>query len=216
MSAPGGGSSRPGRSLRAEIREGVGWLWRHRLLRDLALLLGLMNLWFFAGFAVLVLFAQDVLGLDEVGLGLLMTAMAAGAVTAGVLGGRLAERVGTSKVLWLGSFGSAFTLLAIAPASDPWIVALAFAATGFAGTTWNVVTVSLRQQMIPDELLGRVNSVYRFLGWGGMPVGALIGGLLAGAYGLRAPFYVGGTSLLVVSVMAAPGFTSARLRSEGL
>jgi len=74
---------------------------------------------------------------------------------------------------------------------------------------WNVVTVSLRQSVIPDHLLGRVNSVYRFLGWGGMPVGALIGGLLASSYGLRAPFWVGGGCLLAASVIATPRLLSA-------
>ena len=62
---------------------------------------------------------------------------------------------------------------------------------GFTVTLWNVVTVSLRQQIVPADLLGRVNSVYRMLGWGLMPLGALAGGFVAHAGGLRAP-YVGG------------------------
>jgi hypothetical protein len=59
------------------------------------------------------------------------------------------------------------------------IVAVCFAAYGFTALLWNVVTVSLRQVMIPDEILGRVNSVYRFLGWGAMPIGTILGGVLA-------------------------------------
>ena len=65
---------------------------------------------------------------------------------------------------------------------------------GFAVTMWNVVTVSLRQQVVPAHLLGRVNSVYRMLGWGLMPLGALAGGFVAHAAGLRAPYIVGACS----------------------
>ena len=69
---------------------------------------------------------------------------------------------------------------------------------------WNVVTVSLRQAVVPDVLLGRVNSAYRLVGWGTMPIGALLGGLLADVFGLRAPFFVGGVVTLVLGVAMIP------------
>lgn len=200
---------RPATGIGSEIAEGVRWLWANSLLRILALLLGLMNLWFMAGFSVLVLFSQDILGLNELGFGLLATAMAAGSVIGGLMAGRLAKQFGTGPLLLLGSFGTALTQLAIAPLSNAWLVATALGGAGFAGVVWNVITVSLRQSVIPDHLLGRVNSVYRFLGWGGMPIGALIGGLLASGYGLRAPFWVGGVVLLVASTAASPKLLAA-------
>jgi len=202
-------------TIRSEIAEGIQWLRGNRVLRTLALLLGLMNLWFMAGFSVLVLFAEDILGLDEVGFGLLATAMAAGSVIGGLVAGRLAKRFGSGPLLLIGAFGTALGQLAVAPLSNAWVVALALAVTGFAGVVWNVVTVSLRQSVIPDQLLGRVNSVYRFLGWGGMPIGALIGGLLASSNGLRAPFWVGGVALLIASTVATPRlFAADRLLAE--
>ncbi|MGZ4797711.1 MAG: hypothetical protein ACXV8T_17610, partial [Acidimicrobiia bacterium] len=70
---------------------------------------------------------------------------------------------------------------------------------GFAGLVWNVITVSMRQALVPDHLLGRVNSAYRLIGWGTMPLGALAGGLLADAFGLRAPFLVGGVAALLLA-----------------
>ena len=76
--------------------------------------------------------------------------------------------------------------------SNALAVAALFWISGLFGTVWNIITVSLRQQIVPDHLLGRVNSVYRFLGWGSMPLGALAGGLLADAFGLRVPWLVGG------------------------
>ena len=72
---------------------------------------------------------------------------------------------------------------------------------GLVGVTWNVVTVSLRQAIIPDELLGRVNSVYRFLGWGMMPIGAALGGIIASAFGLRATYWIGGAVLLAMALL---------------
>ena len=201
------------RSLRSEIAEGVGWLRRHRLLRTLAVLLGLMNLWFTAAFSILVLFAQDILDLGDVGFGILGTSMAFGSVLAGVVTSRLDERFGPGPLLLTGAFGIALTQLIVGPLSDPWLVGLALAASGFFAVMWNVVTVSLRQTIIPDELLGRVNSVYRFLGWGGMPIGALIGGVLADQFGLRAPFYVGGAFLVVATILAAPVLTTREVEA---
>lgn len=210
---PDRGGTRP--HLGREIAEGVRWLWGHRLLRSLALLLGLMNLWLTAGFAVLVLFATERLGLDEVGFGLLLTATAIGSVLGGIVAGRLAARLGAPALLVVGALGTAAGQLALAPLEQPLVAGLVLAVGGFAGVVWNVVTVSLRQRLIPDHLLGRVNSVYRFLGWGGMPVGALVGGLLADAFGLAAPFVVGGLVLLAAAAVALPGIVGeARRRVE--
>jgi MFS family permease len=205
--------SAPKPTIRAEIAEGVRWLWRHRLLRDLAILLSLMNMWAMAGFAVMVLFAQEILGLGDVGFGLLLISPAFGSVLGGLYTSRFVERYGAGPVLWFGCFGTAVGMLLMAPLSNPWLMGVVLCFWGLAGVGWNVVTVSLRQTIIPDHLLGRVNSVYRFLGWGSMPIGALAGGLLAGEFGLRAPFWVGGTVLLLASLVIAPGLTTANVEA---
>jgi hypothetical protein len=100
--------------------------------------------------------------------------------------------------------------------SNALVVGAAIAVFSFSAVMWNVVTVSLRQELIPDHLLSRVNSVYRFFGWGMMPVGTLLGGmlvrvvedLLGRAVGLRSPFAVGALVYLGVFVVAAPTLTS--------
>jgi len=206
-----GGDEQTSRSLPAEIGEGLRWLWGHRLLRNLALLLGLLNMWATAGFAVMVLFAQEILGLDEVGFGLLLSCPAVGSLLGGLFTERLVARIGTGPVIWFGCFGASLSVLLVAPFSTALVVGPVLGLMGLAGAAWNVVTVSLRQQIIPDHLLGRVNSVYRFLGWGSMPLGALAGGLLADTFGLRAPFWIGGAILIVASAYFAPGFTSANV-----
>jgi MFS family permease len=80
---------------------------------------------------------------------------------------------------------------------------------GFFATMWNVVTVTLRQTIVPAELLGRVNSAYRMIGWGPLPLGALAGGFAAHAIGLRAPYVIGGLMMAAGLVAAAPALRSA-------
>ena len=159
-----------------EMRAGWDWLRRHRVILQLALILGGLNAAHMAGLTVLVLYSQEVLGLGAVGHGMLLTAGAAGGVAGGFLCPALAKRLGAERSLWIA--------LAFMPvpfvglylfSSVPLTVALLFLET-FVAVLWNVVTVSYRQRAIPDALLGRVNSIYRFFGWGMMPLGALAGG----------------------------------------
>ena len=191
------------RRMAAEIGEGLGWLWRHPTLRTLALLLGTYNLLGTAAFAVVVLFAQDVLGVGDVGFGVLFTGGAAGSVVGGLTVARLAGRLGRARVL----VGSAVVIgaaqLAQGLVSDAWVFGGLFVVSGYAVVAWNVVTVSLRQALIPDELLGRVNSVYRFFGWGAMPLGAMLGGALAEVAGLRAPFVAGGAAAIAATLLGS-------------
>jgi hypothetical protein len=84
-----------------------------------------------------------------------------------------------------------------------------FTVNGYSVTMWNVVTVSLRQQVVPGELLGRVNSVYRMIGWGLFPVGAMAGGFAAQEFGLRAPYTLGGMVAAVAAVAALPALARA-------
>ncbi|MBK5287758.1 MAG: MFS transporter [Acidimicrobiia bacterium] len=200
------GSFRPERTaaptptVRSDIREGLRWLFAHRLLRSLAIALGVMNLLGMAAMTMLVLYAKDVLHLTNVEFGLLLTAEAAGAVLGASVAPRLARRVGNGTAMTLAIALAGASMLVPGLWSQPTAVAASLALGGFGGLVWNVLTVSLRQQLVPDELLGRVNSAYRLLGWGTMPVGAIAGGLIADAYGLRAPFLVSGTMALLLAV----------------
>jgi len=94
-------------------------------------------------------------------------------------------------------------------APDACAAGLMMAANGFVVTMWNVVTVSLRQRIVPAELLGRVNSVYRMLGWGLMPLGAVAGGFVAHAAGLWAPYLIGGFLSMLALAPALPVLLSS-------
>ncbi len=197
-------AGRPKVRLRAQIGEGLRWLTSHHLLRIVAVLLGVSNFAGQMGQATLVLLATQTLHISTRGYGLVLAATAVGSVLGGLLNPLLTRRLGLlpSLILSMGAVSAVFVGIGLAP--DPITMAVLMAADGFFVTMWNVVTVSLRQQIVPSALLGRVNSVYRMLGWGLIPVGALAGGFLAHAAGLRAPYIVAGIICGLTLLAAIP------------
>ena len=190
--------------IRTQIAEGLRWLAGHRLLRVVAVLLGIYNFANQMGQAVLVLLATQTLHVSARGYGLLLAASAVGSVVGGLLNPILTRRMGMLPSLVLPALIDAAAFVGIGLAPGPVVVAALLASQGFAVTMWNVVTVSLRQQVVPGHLLGRVNSVYRMLGWGLMPLGALAGGFVAHAAGLRAPYIAAGLLCGLSALVAFP------------
>ena len=204
----------PGRArttLRADISEGVRWLWDHRLLRTLAVMLGTWNMLELATVSTLVLFALETLGIGEIGFGMLSASFVIGSIVGSFVAAGLSRRIGPGTTLVLQVATSAVASGVIALASNPILVGAMFAIHGFTSVTWNVITVSMRQSIIPDRLLGRVNSVYRLVGWGSMPVGAALGGLLADGFGLRAPYVVAAVALAAMAVIASKLITNREI-----
>ncbi|HYB47387.1 MAG TPA: MFS transporter [Streptosporangiaceae bacterium] len=142
------------------------------------------------------------------GYGFLLAVSAVGSVLGGLVCPLLTRRLGILPSLVIGGGMDAAVFVGIGLAPGPAVAAVMLAGQGFAVTMWNVVTISLRQRIVPSALLGRVNSVYRMLGWGLMPIGALAGGFVAHAAGLRAPYIVGGL-LCGLSLLAALPFLLA-------
>ncbi|MCO8127178.1 MFS transporter [Acidimicrobiia bacterium EGI L10123] len=192
--------------MRTDIAEGLRWLRNHRLLRGLAVLLGAMNFTSTMLFAVFPLYAvgeESALGLSGFGFGVLLTTTAAGSTIGSLLSARLVTRFGRGPMLWSTLVASVAVPIVIAATSNALVVGAAFAVFGLAVILWNVITVSLRQTIIPDRLLGRVNSVYRFLGWGSMPLGSLAGGAAAALWGVRTTFVLSGLLMAVPIVVFA-------------
>jgi MFS family permease len=205
--------------MRAQIADGLRWLWQHRLLRMLALTLATMNGISAAALATYVLFVQEILLLDGLGFGLLLAAGSLGGVLGSVLAPTMTKRLGSGPSLFFAVIMPIISFSATALTSNVIVVGAAFAAFGFTAVMWNVVTVSLRQTLIPDGLLGRVNSVYRFFGWGAMPIGTILGGALVNLVeatanrdlGLRAPFVLGALVYALIAITVSPRLTSARI-----
>ncbi len=217
--AAGSDSDSAGSGWVGEAKEGFIWLWRHPLLRPLAISLGLFNLLGTGILAVLVLFAQEVLRTSSTEFALLMTAGAVGGVIGGWTASRLADLFGDGPSLWI-AVGVNGVMTTAAGLVSQWpIVWVTFAVSTVFAVLWNVITVSFRQTVIPDELLGRVNSVYRLFGWGMIPIGAMVGGLIvtvSESFGggrelaLRMPFLVLGAGHVLLLAYAAPRLTSAK------
>ncbi len=197
-------SGEPRGSLSAEVRSGLRWLWSHRLLRGLAIALGLTNFGFQMSQALFVLYAQDLLHVSETYFGVLLGVMGLGSILGGLIGDRVVKRVGKLFALYSSICVGIAALLAVGTLPITWFITLMAALEAFAATLWNIVSVSLRQQIVPDHMFGRVNSVYRWFGWGSMPLGALAGGVVASQYGLRAPYFTGAIAIfLALLVMLA-------------
>lgn len=192
-----------------DLREGLEWLWRHRLLRTLAVLLGVTNMAATFGGSILVKFAAEELGVSNSGFGLLLALMSIGSVIGGLLGDRIASHLGSKRALVSAYSLFGLTEIGIGLARSAVVVAAFSVVQGLAGTVWNVITVSMRQRVIPPELFGRVNSAYRWIGTGSIGLGALIGGQIAYRFDLRAPYLVGGTvTLLALAAMLRTLVTS--------
>lgn len=207
------------RPWRTEMAEGFRWLWDHNFLRHLAIILGLLNAIGSITFAAMVLFAQEILGTSATEFALLNTGGAIGGIVGGWTASAVSKRIGTGPSLYLTLIGGGVTSLVIGFSGWWPIVWLMFAIYMGLGTVWNVITVSLRQTIIPDELLGRVNSVYRFFAWGMIPIGSLIGGAMvvgvdavaSREMALRFPWFAAAALHVVLFVYAAPKLTTARI-----
>ena len=195
-------------SFKADLTEGLQWLWANKLIRTLAIMLGITNMTVMFGDAIFVKYAAVELGVTGRAYGFLLALTAIGSILGGLLGEKIAKRLGVAQSIVYSYFvfGAVGIIYFFVP--NIWAVAIAASFKGVASTTWNVVTVSLRQRIIPTELFGRVNSVYRFIGTGSIGIGALIGGQIAYSTNLRMPFLV--AAIIGLGALAIGGPTLYR------
>jgi predicted MFS family arabinose efflux permease len=148
---------------------------------------------------VFVLFAVDPgpVGLSEAGFGILTAGLGVGSLIGTWVAVPTERRLGRVRTLTVSVVLGAATQAVPALTARPLPVAASLVVSGLSMVLWNVVTVSLRQRITPDRLLGRMNASYRLVGWGTMPIGALIGGFLAETLGLRATFAIAAAAILV-------------------
>ncbi|HET9520519.1 MAG TPA: MFS transporter [Candidatus Limnocylindrales bacterium] len=188
---------RPG--LRAEMAEGIRWLLEHPPMRTLALTIFTFNVTYGAAWSVLVLYAGERLGMDEVGFGLLTTAVAVGGIVGIVSYGGLERRFSLADIMRVGLLIETGTHLVLALTTSSAVALATLVVFGAHAFVWGTTSTVVRQRAVPDAVLGRVTGVYRVAIMGGLVIGTPLGGLLAGAYGITAPFWFGfvGSALLV-------------------
>lgn len=164
------------RDWRRELREGAAFLRDMPLLRDLALITGVWNLLHQAMMVALVLHVQENLHLSAATYGLILSAAAVGGIAGSLLGPRITARLGPARTAQTMLAASVPAFLGVALAPGAATLALAMVLFEFSGLVWNLVAVSHRQRIIPPALLGRVNSLYRLIATGMMPLGLILSG----------------------------------------
>jgi predicted MFS family arabinose efflux permease len=190
-----------------DLAEGFGWIWRVRPLRRLVLVGGVLGLTDSAWYGVLVLYVIEAIRLPASAYGLLVAIAGVGGVVGGLVAARLSRLLGSRRAIAGTVAGCGCAQLALGLTSSVPVAVAALAVSSFLFAVFSTLAVSMRQRATPEALLGRVSSVFRFVGLGSAPIGAAIGGALASSIGIRAPF--------LVSVPLVLGAAALALRSVG-
>jgi MFS family permease len=185
------------RPLRVEIAEGMRFVIRHPLLRRITACTSISNFFFSMGFALFVLLLLRDLHLHPSAVGVVFSVWAVGGLVGALVAERAARTVGEGRaiplsVLAMVPCAAATPIAAMLAPEVPPIPLLAvggFFAFAF-NVIYNVTQVSFRQRVCPPELLGRMNASVRFIVWGTLPIGGLLGGLLGAAIGLVPTFWI--------------------------
>jgi MFS family permease len=189
---PAAGQPRP--PLRTEIFAGLSFVVRHPILRKIAACTATSNLFSSMAFALEIIFLVRVLHVRPEYTGLLLAIGSLGGVAAGIASGPLTRWIGSARIIWVSilSFGAVGLLM---PLAEPgWRIALfaaGFAGFAFCGVLYNIAQLSFRQAICPPGLLGRMNAAIRWIVWGTLPLGGLIGGALGTLIGVRATIWIG-------------------------
>ena len=192
----------PPSAMRSDIAEGLRWLWRHRLLRTLAVTMGLGNLVFCAAFAIFVLYSTARLGLSAVGYGVLLTAFAVGGLLGTLVAPRLLRTAGATPLLRAGLLVEVALHTVLATTTSPLGAGAIIVVFGVHTVVWGVVVTTIRQRSVPSAMFGRVTGVYALLDLGGAALGSLLGGLVAQAYGVVATFWTAAAAMAVIALCA--------------
>ncbi|HJP77362.1 MAG TPA: MFS transporter [Pseudonocardiaceae bacterium] len=197
-----------------QIGEGLRWILGERSLLALALVMCGWNLFGWMPEATLVLYARQDLGLSGTAFGFLFASTSIGAVLGGLLSARIIARLGADRVLYLTTALYALLMIPAAVSHSPWLVGGAFLLQGIPLVAWSVVSTTIRQTLVPGELLGRVNSVFALLGSGSAPVAMVLGGVLGHWLGFRPVFLISVAGILLPLLVAVPGLRRLASRTE--
>lgn len=175
--------------VRQDIAEGVRWILGNAPVRTLALVILVFNVTWAAPWAILVKYAIDHLHMGEVGFGLLTTASAVGGVVAIGVYGRLERHVSLATLMRVCLTLEVVMHAVLALTTTGWVAMVVMGVFGLYAFVWGTVSSTVRQRAVPTELQGRVSAAYMVCVYGGVALGQLLGGILAEAWGLTAPFW---------------------------
>ena len=197
------------RPLRVELLEGLRYVVHHAYQRGMVACVALSNFFGQVVFSILLVYAVRELGLSAATIGLAFAVGNVGPLLAALTARRISARLGVGRTIVAAAclFGPGTLLIAAAPRDNPMPFLIAsMIVMGFGAVLYNVTAISLIQAITPDRMLGRANASRRFIVWGVIPLGALVGGTLGASIGLRPTIVVGaiGGLLAVVPLVLSP------------
>ncbi len=193
----------PTTRIRDDVMEGLRFMWRNLALRRMTLILAAINFFYFAATSLLVLYNEQLLHGGTTTYTLLFVAGATGTVAARFFVSPLSLRIGTVRTLVVAVWCWATAIVGMSITNVPWVAVLMYGMLGIGTGLWWAVNTTIRQQVTPARLRGRMNAAYRTVSWGVVPLGALFGGWTARLLGLRAPFIVAAAAMVVIALSAS-------------
>lgn len=190
-----------------DIKFGIKYLYNHTVLRRLVLTTATIGVCYSMGTATIVLFIIKELELEPKYFGVILTIQGLGALLGAVVAPKASKRFGRSIMMTIGIVGSSIILLLQGFSPNIYIFVALATLGGFAISQWNILLMATYQSVIPNELYGRIHGTRRTLVWGMMPIGSLMGGVLA-QFNLRLPLYVGGIIATVIAIFSVKFFMS--------
>ena len=174
-----------------DIKFGIRYLYNQKVLRRLVLTTATIGVCYSAGTATMVLFIIKELELSPQYFGVVISIQGAGALLGAIVAPQASKKFGRSIIMTLGITSSTVVLLLQGFATNIYIFVALATFGGFAISQWNILLMATYQRIIPNELYGRIHGTRRTLVWGMLPIGSLIGGVLA-HFSLRLPMLIGG------------------------
>ncbi|MGY4926487.1 MFS transporter [Streptomyces sp. 900105755] len=199
--------------LGRDIKEGLRFVLGHSALRAIVLGDALFNFFLVMYQAMLLVHLERVTGLSSFGIGLVLSGMGCGALLGALLATGAVRRLGPGPVIWLAPLTTC-PLTALMPLARPgWsmtVAAVGLAALSLGGVIRVVAQSSVQQALTPDRLLGRMSATARFVSWGGIPLGGLLGGISGSLFGTTATLWIGATGM---TLSALPNLLTRPTRS---
>jgi MFS family permease len=189
------------RKLWVEIHEGLHWLWHHQLIRFIAILTGGGNLVSAGSFLLIIVLAQQ-MHASSFTIGIIFAIGGVGAIVGAIIGPTLQKRFSFGAAIISTTWVMALTMPLYIIAPNVFLIGVISAISFVAGPVYNVVQFSYRSAIIPDELQGRVNSVFRLIAFGGQPLGYALTGLLIQGIGVKQAIAIDAAILVLLALLA--------------
>lgn len=189
----------------ADMKFGISYLFSQKVLRRLVVTTATIGFCYSMGSATMVLFIIKELALPERFFGVILAVQGLGAITGSLIASHMSSKFGRSEVMTIAIFTSSAVLLVQGFSPNIYIFVALATFGGFVISQWNILLMATYQTIIPNELYGRIHGTRRTLVWGTMPIGSLLGGVLA-SFNLRLPMYVGGVIATVITFFSITFF----------